>query len=88
MDTHKAIAELARWAAAAATGNSNEAQQRLRQFYHVGSSLVASKEFQAHWQARHHARLEPAQLEDACKLLGAIAEVESIQLALIGKAAA
>ncbi len=66
MDTHKAIAELARWAGAACQGNAASAEQHLQQFYHIGAALVASKEFQASWLATQKIRLDPRQLEDAC----------------------
>jgi hypothetical protein len=88
MDTHKALAELARFAGAAAQGNSSDAGQHVRQFYHLGSSLVASKEFQSRWQAKHRGRLEPQLLDDACRLLLAIAEAEAAQIAMNGGIAA
>jgi hypothetical protein len=88
MDTHKAIAELARWAGAASEGDAGAAEQHLQRFYHIGSALVASKDFQASWRARRSARLEPSQLEDVCTLLSAIAEVEASQVVLHGRAAA
>jgi hypothetical protein len=88
MDTHKAIAELARWAGAACEGNAEAAERHLRQFYHVGAALLASKEFQASWLATQKTRLEPSQLEQTCALLSAIADVEASQVVLHGRAAA
>ena len=88
MDTHKAIAELSHWAEAAANGKLDEAAHHARQFYHIGSSLAASKEFQAAWRARHGLRLEPERIEEAYKLLSLIAQLEASQLSLSGKIAA
>jgi hypothetical protein len=88
MDTHKAIAELAGWAATAANGDAERAEQHVQQFYHIGSSLIASKEFQSLWKAKYHARLEPGQLDEMCNMLAAIADVEASQVAMHGRAAA
>jgi hypothetical protein len=85
MVTGKAIAELVRWGEAAAEGDSATAERHLRQFYHLGASLVASKEFQAAWRSKWNEPLASGRLQDACNLLETIAGVESNQVATWGK---
>jgi hypothetical protein len=87
MNTNKVIGELSCGSAAAAQGHLSEAEHHARQFYHFGSALVASRDFQSEWQAKYHVRLEPHHIEDACRLLGALAEAEASQLALYKSAA-
>jgi hypothetical protein len=86
MVTGNVVEELVHWGRAVSEGNAKAAGEHLRQFYHLGATLVASKEFQAAWRVKRHKPLEPAQLDDACDLLTMIAEVEADQLAEHGKA--
>ena len=86
--TNKAIAELGRWAVASNDGDAEAAESHLQQFYHIGSSLLASKEFQLHWREKQHERLEPEHFELLCKMLTSIAEVEADQVQKFGKASA
>jgi hypothetical protein len=86
--TNQAIAELRRWAAASSDGDAENAESHLQQFYHVGSALVASKDFQAYWREKGLDRLEPDQFELVCKVLRAIAGLESGQVQKYGKATA
>jgi hypothetical protein len=87
MNTNKVIGELSRWSVAAAQGHVKEAEHHARQFYHVGSALAASRDFQNEWQEKYHLPLEPHHIEDACRLLCALAEAEASQLALYKSAA-
>jgi hypothetical protein len=86
MVTGRAIDELVRWGQAASRGDFDSSEQHLRQFYHLGAALTASKEFQAVWRNKRHEALEPAKLQDACDLLEMIACVESDQLGTLSKA--
>jgi len=79
--TNQAITELGRWAVASSEGDSAAAEAHLQQFYHIGSSLLASKEFQSFW------RLEPEHFELLCKVLTSIADIEAGQVQKFGKAA-
>jgi hypothetical protein len=47
MCTNKVITELGNWAHLVCNGKGELADQHLHAFYHLGASLVASKEFQA-----------------------------------------
>jgi hypothetical protein len=86
MVTGNAIAELIRWGQAASDGHFEQSERHLRQFYHLGAALTASKEFQAAWRARRNASLAPGTLEDVCHLLEMIAKVESDQAAALRNA--
>jgi hypothetical protein len=86
--TNQAIAELGRWAVASNDGDLPAAEAHLQQFYHIGSSLLASKEFQSQWREKEGARLEPEALELLCKILTAVAAVEAGQVKMYGKATA
>jgi hypothetical protein len=77
MFTNKAIEELGLWAEAAAEGRAEAARGHLRNFYHVGAALFASKEFQSSWNKPGRASCEPAQLESVCRVLAVIAEIET-----------
>jgi hypothetical protein len=85
MFTKKAVAELADWAAAAAQGNRELAQDHLQQFRHLGASLIASKEFQRHFEQQHGCKVEPDELECFCKFLGAISNIEADQIEQYGR---
>jgi hypothetical protein len=84
--TNLAIAELGRWAVASSEGDSAAAEAHLQQFYHIGSSLLASKEFQSFWRQKESQRLEPEHFELLCKVLTSIADVEAGQVKKYGKA--
>jgi len=86
MVTDRAIVELVRWGQAASEGEFEAADGHIRRFYHFGATLVASKEFQAAWQAGGHKPLSPAQLDNVCELLGVIARVEANQVSTYGRA--
>lgn len=77
MITNQAVEELASWAATIKQWRRDEARGHLQQFRHLGASLVASKEFQNHFQEEHDCRIEPAEFECLCKFLATIAEVEA-----------
>jgi hypothetical protein len=85
MVTGSAIVELVCWGQAASKGEFEGSERHLRQFYHLGAALVASKEFQAAWQSKQNEPLAPAKLQDTCDLLQMIAEVEANQTATLGK---
>ncbi len=84
MITDRVIKELLAWSQAAVQGDAAAARTHLQQFYHLGSSLVASKEFQAWWQKSAPGPLQPGQLDLSCKLLTAIADVEADQVQKYG----
>jgi len=84
MVTGKAIAELVCWGQAASKGDPELSEKHLRQFYHLGASLIASKEFQAAWQSKQNEPLAPAKLQVTCDLLEMIAEVEASQVDTLG----
>ena len=86
MVTSRAIAELDRWAEAAQAAALDDSEKHLRQFYHLGAALVASKEFQSAWQSAGHRSLAPSQLTDTCELLRIMAQVEADQVAAYGLA--
>jgi hypothetical protein len=86
MVTDNAIAELIRWGQAAFEGDFGVSEKHLRQFYHLGAALVASKEFQLAWRSKWQEQLAPGKLQDACHLLEMIADVEAAQRAALGTA--
>jgi hypothetical protein len=85
MVTCNVVAELVQWGRATTEGDAEAAARHLRQFYHLSATLVASKEFQAAWQAKRQKPLEPALIEEACDLLAVIAQFEADQIAAYGK---
>lgn len=76
MDTRKFLVELERWTEHLQQGDVNRAEQHLDTVYHLGASLVASKEFQAVWAERRKTRLEPTLLEDFREFLRAVTRAE------------
>jgi hypothetical protein len=80
MITNRAIRELELWAHDAGMGNGDEAKQHLVNFRHIGAGFIASTEFQGRCQTLFGRRLQPADLEQTCCILDAIANLEVTQL--------
>lgn len=80
MITNRALGELKSWAHAASAGCGHEAKQHLVNFRHIGAGFIASQQFQTRCELLFGRRLQPADLEQTCCILDAIANLEVTQL--------
>ena len=83
MDTGKFLIDLERWTEQLQEGDANRAERHLDQVYHLGASLVASKEFQAVWAERRQQPLGHTVLEDFCEFLRTVARAETQQRGIL-----
>jgi hypothetical protein len=86
MVTNKALAELALWAEAASNGRGEEAKMHLVQFKHLGAAFLASPEFQERCRLLFGCAMDDPKLDDMCKMLDAIANIEVRQVERYGAA--
>jgi hypothetical protein len=80
MITNRALGELKCWSELACSGRGEEAKQHLVNFGHMGAGFIASTEFQRRFFELFGRCLEPGDVEQTCKLLDAIANIEVWQV--------
>lgn len=87
MFTNKAIEHFKAWAAAAKAGETQDAAAHLREFYHVGASLLASAEFREEFRRQTGHAIESEHLQHFCQFLELMAAIEGRQVRQFGRAA-